>query len=73
MLRALAVLIVVTSFGCASQPYASSPAPDVSSVTVPPEPESITETNDVVMFAERLRQAVALIVSGFLSTGFSSE
>lgn len=74
MLRPIAALLVVALSGCASQPQASHPPSpgNEPSVTAPPEPEAATTATDIAMFAERLRQVVAVVVAGFLSPDYKS-
>jgi ABC-type phosphate/phosphonate transport system substrate-binding protein len=72
MLRPIAALLVVALSGCASQPHAAIPpsSDNEPSVMAPPEPEATTTATDIAMFAERLRQVVAVVVAGFLSPDY---
>lgn len=74
MLRPAAVLLAVALWGCAGQPQTPSPSsPDHEpSVMAPPEPAPTTTATDIAMFAERMRQALAVVVAGFLSPDYNA-
>jgi len=70
MPRAIVVLLAFTLASCASQPQVSLPPPDEQPSVMAPEPDAATVATDLAMFAERLRQVVALVVSDFLSPDY---
>ena len=72
MCKALAVALISLLSACASQPQVAQPSPGPDhSVIAAPEPEASVEATDIVMLAERVASAVALIVSSVLADGYS--
>lgn len=66
MVKAFALLVAITLSGCASQPQVSLPPSEQEPAVMAPEPDASSAAMDLAMFAERFRQAVAVVVSGLL-------
>jgi len=67
MLKPAALLAALVLAGCASQPQVALPPPDEQPAVLAPEPAPSSLATDMAMFGERLRQVVALVVTGFLN------
>lgn len=71
MAKLTVLLAVALLVGCATngpQP-AVEPSPESSpSVMAPPQPEPVTTSKDLALFAERMAEAISVVVAGFFLT-----
>ena len=71
MAKRTALLAVVLLVGCAtngSGPAVEPTSEPSPSVMAPPEPEPATTSRDLAFFAERMAEAVSVVVAGFFLT-----